>query len=450
MEKCKRIYDWIVYRRIVKAVALLFLFGILLFCQIITIMDVFRPGLAWCIYNCKWLYKWMIDIRNSGIYTFLSKFVNGIASNIIASKSLIGMIGLSGTAIQITSDVRMSRYPGLEMHTIFRWRYPGYRFLYLLHIGLMLFGCYSLDVELKRSATFCQIGVMASFVYSLRILLFSSTQHNSKKFIEPYVRYRVNQYAKYTSRRIPLHGTPLFESLIYHVPYAAGKTSNSVSGLNRGFEELIRRNEQIWSDLLGRCSQQSYKQQTDASSLLLRVVLDSDVKDNTMQITLFASGLLMWLHNSVPYSFSPEDRWRHISQFLADVHAGLYRNENDSIPKRRKQHTTGVTAYGIPESSYGNIEYIISAIALNLLYIESLLWQPMSDDVLSDIAERIKKGVCLGQIKPSVTEEQRMAFVAYSIMVYHAIACVTFDEVTLPSRGEMRSVIEYLFLAVRW
>lgn len=418
-------------------------FGIMLFCMVVAVRDAFRPGLASLVhFFCD--YEEIVDsVRKCGLYSFLHNVVDCISENIVPSKSIIGIIGLSGTAVQFLSDVSVSKYPGLEKRTVFIWHYPGYVILYFLHICLVLLGEYAVDTGLNRCAIFCQVGLMTSFAYSIWIMTMSMLPQNTQKFLEPYIVKQVKSYKK-AQKTMPARGTTMYDGLLYRFPMAAYGMDGQVS-LNRQFEDLIRENGTLWNNLLGNYSKQEHARQAEACSLVLQIVMRQKKGEDNMLPEYFAYGLLLWLHSSAPHIFSAEESWEVITQFLADVSMELHRAPGK---KEKKAVNDGMT-HGFWDGERVSVEVRISMIALNLLYIENTLWRPMPEATFARIVKRLEGNICQNNIRPHFTMEQRYGFLACAMMVYQSITYFTYDHMILPSREMVDSIVEYLYEAVR-
>lgn len=320
----------------IRIVISVIIYTLILFCLLIAAKDAFQPGLLWLIRKHCWINYFVTMIQHSTPYQGIAKSINCVTSNINASDSIIKLIGLSGTAIQIISDLHASKYPGLEMRTIFYWHYPGYTGLYVLHVCLTLLGHYAIDMKLEQCKVFCYIGLLISFTCSIWILIHSSvlSKKGIQKFVDPYIEKQIKHFAKLT-KKMPSFSVKELYCLLYHIPYSGLESSTATIELNRRFEELIRNNEKVWRALLGNYSTQEHTQQVTAGSRFLQLVIN---EKSTMLSVYFVCGLLLWLHNSVPYNFSTANRWKSISQFIADIHIGLY--SNLASDKKRKFLTT--------------------------------------------------------------------------------------------------------------
>lgn len=85
-----------------------------------------------------------------------------------------------------------------------------------------------------------------------------------------------------------------------------------------------------------------------------------------------------------------------------------------------------------------------------MLYLENIMWQPMSDETLCRTAMRLKNGIHINRFRPSYSEYQKQECLTYAMMIYHAIAFSAFDDVILPSRENMTGVIEYINEMIQW
>lgn len=416
--------------------------SIMLFCVLVAIRDTFRPGLASIVYCFHCLETIVVSVRGWWLYSALHDAIDCISKNIGYSKSIIGIIGLSGTAIQVLSDVSVSKYPGLEKRTVFVWRYPGYIILYFLHICLVLLGEYAVENELKRCAVFCQIGLMTSFAYSIWIMTMSMLPQNTQKFLEPYIVKQVKSSYKKAQKTMPAKDIALYDGLLYRFPMAAYGMEGQDS-LNRQFEDFIRQNGVLWNDLLGNYSKQEHARQAKACSLVLQIVARQKMDKDYMMSECFACGLLLWLHSSAPHIFSAEERWQMITQFLADVSMELHR-----APEKNVTVTDGMT-HGFWDGERVSVEVRISMIALNLIYIENTLWRPMPDVAFARMVKQLEGSVCQNNVSPHFAMEQRYGYLACAMMVYQSICYFTYDHMILPSREMVDSIVEYLYKAVR-
>lgn len=418
--------------------------GVMLFCMVVAVRDAFRPTLASVVHCFRCLEEAVSVIRRCWLYSVLHDAVDRISESMNPSGLIIGIIGLSGTAVQLLSDVSVSKYPGLEKRAVFVWHYPGYAVMYILHICLVLLGEYAVDIGLNRCAIFCQVGLITSFAYSMWIMVMSMLPQNTQRFLKPYIAKQVNVYNKGAREKMPAKGTAMYNGLLYRLPAAAYGMGGQVS-LNRLFEDLIRENGTLWNNLLGNYTRQEHAQQAEACSLVLQIVEQQKNGEDHMLPEYFACGLLLWLHSSAPHIFSAEERWEMITQFLADVSMERHRAPGE----KEKAAMTGGMTYGIWNGEDVSDEVRISMIALNLLYIENLLWQPMPEAAFVRIEKRLEGIICRNNIRPHFAVEQRYGFMACAMMVYESITYFTYEHMLFPSRETVARIVQYLNGAVQ-
>jgi len=265
-----------------------------------------------------------------------------------------------------------------------------------------------------------------------------SSYHSIQKITCYYICSRVKNFNNQIPR--PLSHQKGFLNpfdLLYRIPV----NRVSIDGLNRAFEELIRNNEQLWCDLLGRCSKNLKNQQAEAAGLLLRNVVELQVNTSPMLSYLFACGFLQWLYNSTPYTFDATERWEHITQFIADVHGYLCRYKSTEVYHEM--------AFGMPKDPYWGMEICICSIALNLINIENLLHSNLSEEDLAQMTIKLRRTLRSREYEVPLSKDNQAIFFSCAMMLYHTIAYTAFDYIELPARTEISQIQDYIYHVVK-
>lgn len=236
------------------------------------------------------------------------------------SPSLIKLMGISGVALQAYTNLSISKLPGIQMHQIFRWHYPLYSVVYMIYLVLVLFCHYSLDIKalnprFEVCAFYCTLGMFVGFCFSIWSSLMSLlSSHNH--FIAQYVHASIKNYNRTVpafERKYKNLGISMF--VASHFPFVLNK-QQTLKTCNRDFEEAMKRNQQLWLDLLGSFAAKNYNSQILAIYTVVEELNNFDYKSVEK---FYVCGLLLWVYQSTPSDDSFAERWKRIARFIGDM-----------------------------------------------------------------------------------------------------------------------------------
>lgn len=411
---------------------------------LIALAYAFKPAIL-CLINC--------DLRMLSAYRYIKSYtcVGTIVRCIIhwptrlfhVSPSVIRLMGLSGVAIQTYTSFAISRFPGIRMRQIFRWHYPLYGIIYVIYLPLVFLGHYSIDVmtidamtaESQRfeiCATYCYMGMFVGFCFSTWCFLMSSlSKHN--RFVTQYVQAGVSKHneairaSAYMKKKNP-------EMLMYMVPIDLDG-HGKVKTISHDFEQLVEKNQQLWSAVLGTFSEKEYHSQVLATHTLIDESLKNSNDDLVIQ-DFYACGLLMWAYRSIPNDDTAVRRWERITRFIDDIHTAVCQNA-----EKRFYEAVRVS----PETwSINRFEKTLSLVAFYLFQLEKLLLTHMNPEEADKVTEKLKRSPFSSSYNPYGEETQGNPSIAYALMLYNLIAMYSFTNAIYTTRENVPFLIRYL------